>query len=217
MPAFAATETLKRLQQEYPAYSYREAALNPTNPRDRANSWEREIIRYFTANPAEAELIRERSTPTGPSLSIARPIRITNPACLACHSTPQAAPDSMLRLYGNANGFGWRLNEVVGAQIMSVPMSLPLNNADRATRIFVVGLGAVFFVLFVALNVMLSRSIVSPITQMASAADQISKGDLNLPEFADQGSDEVAALKQSFNRMRRSLTQAMKMLDGQKV
>src|SRR5258708_21698762 len=35
VPAVAATEAFNSLRQKYPAYSYKEATLNPTNPRDR--------------------------------------------------------------------------------------------------------------------------------------------------------------------------------------
>jgi hypothetical protein len=40
VPAFAATETLATLQKKYPEYGYKEATLNPTNPRDKAEPWE---------------------------------------------------------------------------------------------------------------------------------------------------------------------------------
>ena len=37
----------------------------------------------------------------------------------------------MVDLYGNSNGFGWQLNDVIGAQIVSVPMSVALDRANR--------------------------------------------------------------------------------------
>ena len=35
VPAYAATESFNYLRQKYPEYAYKEATLNPTNPRDR--------------------------------------------------------------------------------------------------------------------------------------------------------------------------------------
>src|SRR3546814_10803313 len=90
-------------------------------------------------------------------------------ACLACHSTPAAAPASMIALYGESNGFGWKLDEVIGAQIVSVPMSVPIENANRAFVTAMVSLVIVFAVLYLVLNIMLSRMIVGPITRMAKA------------------------------------------------
>jgi protein-histidine pros-kinase len=214
VPAYAATETLSELRKKYPEYGYKEATLNPTNPRNRAADWEVDVVTHFRNNSDTKEMIGERDTPTGRSLYIARPIQIGNQACLACHSVPSAAPKSMLSLYGEANGFGWKLNEIVGAQVVSVPMSVPIHNANRAFVTFMTSLFAIFVLVFVALNVMLSWLIVRPIHQMAQVADAVSTGDFDKAEFAEKGKDEIAVLGASFNRMRRSLQKAMQLIEG---
>ncbi len=214
VPAYAATETINELRKKHPDYSYKEATLNPTNPRNRATDWESDLVQTFRNTPARKEIIGERDTPTGRSLYIARPIQVKNPGCLACHSTPGAAPASMLKLYGEANGFGWKLNEIVGAQVVSVPMSLPIENAYRAFHTFMILLAAVFAAVFVVLNLMLSWMIVRPIHRMSRAADRVSTGDFELEEFSERGKDEIAVLGASFNRMRRSLQKAMQMIES---
>ena len=213
VPAFAATEIMNQLRKKYPGYAYKEAALNPTNPRDRAVEWEADIVNEFRSNPTRPEISGIRPTPTGTSLYLARPFQIKDPACLACHTTPEMAPAAMAKLYGPNNGFGWKQNEIIGAQIVSVPMSIPIENANRAFYTFIGSLAGVFVVLFIILNVMLSFLIVRPITQMSGAADKISTGDMDIPELADSGRDEVALLARSFNRMRRSLEKAITLID----
>jgi len=213
VPADAATETLNTLRKKYTDYGYKEATINPTNPRNRAGDWENDIIRIFRDRPDTTEIVGERATPTGPALYIARPIQIKNAACLSCHSTPEAAPATMLKLYGTANGFGWKHNEIVGAQIVSVPMSLPIQNARSAFLTFMGSLAAVFVLAFVVLNVMLTRIIVRPVARMSAAADEVSVGNFQVPEFAEGGRDEIAQLGRAFNRMRRSLQTAMKMIE----
>jgi len=214
VPAYAATETLNELRKKHPDYFYKEATLNPTNPRNRTTDWETDLVNQFRSRSELKELIGERDTPTGRALYIARPIQIVNPACLTCHSTPDAAPATMIKLYGPANGFGWKVNEVVGAQVVSVPMSLPLRNAQTAFYTFMVSLVSVFVVVFVALNVMLSWMIVRPIAHMSHAADQVSTGNFEIAEFPETGRDEIALLGRAFNRMRRSLQKAMQMIEG---
>ncbi|HXZ96600.1 MAG TPA: DUF3365 domain-containing protein [Burkholderiales bacterium] len=214
VPAYAATETLNELRKKYPDYAYKEAILNPTNPRDRTTDWEADLVNNFRNNADKKEFTGERDTPTGRSLYIARPLQIKNESCLACHSVPGAAPASMLKLYGEANGFGWKMNEIVGAQIVSVPMSLPIKNAQRAFSTFMISLFAVFAVVFVVLNLMLSWMIVRPIQTMSKAADQVSTGDFAIEEFSELGKDEIGLLGASFNRMRRSLQKAMQMIEG---
>jgi len=213
VPAFAATEIMNELRKKYPDYAYKEAALNPTNPRDRAVEWETDIVNDFRNNPDIPEISGTRMTPTGVSLFLARPFKIKDPACLACHTTAEIAPASMVKLYGSNNGFGWKLNEIIGAQVVSVPMSVPIQNANRAFYTFMASLTGVFVVLFIILNLMLSFMIVRPITVMSDAAERMSTGDLEIPEFDDSGRDEVSMLARSFNRMRRSLEKAISLID----
>jgi protein-histidine pros-kinase len=169
VPAFAATEIMNQLRKKYPDYAYKEAALNPTNPRDRAVEWEADIVTAFRNDPERGEISGTRITPTGMSLFLARPFQIKDPACLSCHTTAEMAPASMVRLYGTNNGFGWKLNEVIGAQVVSVPMSLPIQNANRAFYTFMASLTGVFVVLFVILNFMLSFMIVRPISRFPNS------------------------------------------------
>ncbi|MAP10478.1 MAG: signal protein, partial [Gammaproteobacteria bacterium] len=114
-----------------------------------------------------------------------------------------------------ANGFGWQLNDLVGAQIVSVPTSLPRAKAQRAF-LTVMGLVVAGFVLVaLVLNLLLRRIVVTPATEMANIAMQVSRGQLDAIELAEgDGKDEMSLLARSFNRMRRSLEKAMKMLEA---
>jgi HAMP domain-containing protein len=213
VPSYAATQNFNALREKYPQYTYKEAALNPTNPRDHATDWETDIIQAFRNNSDIKELTGIRITPTGESLYYARPIKIKNKGCLTCHSTTDAAPETMLKLYGVANGFGWKMEEVVGSQIVSVPLSLPLNKARKEFTIFMVSLVIIFALIFVVINIMLSQIVIKRVRDMAHVADEISTGNFEETEFKVSGKDEIADLSKSFNRMRRSLEKAMKMLD----
>jgi protein-histidine pros-kinase len=214
VPSYSATEVLGTLHTKYPEYAYKEATLNPTNPRDRATGWEVDIVNAFRNNAELKELVGERDTPTGKSLYISRPLRITNPACLQCHSSVEAAPKTMVDKYGPANGFGWQLNEVVGAQVVSVPMALPLQRADDNFKLFVGSLVAVFVVVGIVLNLMIWMVVVRPVTRLSELADRVSQGEMNAPEFTAASRDEIGVLTESFARMRASVVQAMKMLDS---
>src|SRR5277367_4183549 len=118
---YQATQNFLKLRQPHPAYTYKEATLNPTNPRDRAADWEGDLIQQFRNDPAAHEIAGERDTPMGRSLYLARPIRADS-ECLACHRAPSSAPATWIARYGRDNGFGWQLNETVGAHLVSVPL-----------------------------------------------------------------------------------------------
>ena len=161
VPSFSATEVLGKLRSNHPEFGYKEATLNPTNPRDRANGWEVDIVQAFRNEAELKEHVGQRDTPTGRSLYVARPLRISDAACLRCHSSVEAAPRSMVAKYGPANGFGWQMNEVVGAQIVSVPMSVPEAHAQQAFMVFMGTLAGVFALIFITLNIMLQRIVIA--------------------------------------------------------
>ena len=213
LPAYSATEVINGLRKKFPEYVYKEAAINPTNPRDRAVEWESDVISQFRNNPERLELIGERETPTGRSLYIARPIQIKDAACLVCHSTIEAAPKTLVDRYGTANGFGWQLNEIIGAQVVSVPTAVPNQRATAAYRTFMLSLAGVFILIGLALNLMLLAMVIQPVTKLSRLADQVSLGNMEVADFNARGKDEIGVLADSFNRMKKSLVQAMKMLE----
>jgi len=203
------------VRKKFPEYAYKEATLNPTNPSNRANDWEADIVNQFRSALEKPEVVGERDTPIGKSFYIARPIQIKQEDCLACHSTVDAAPKTLVEKYGPANGFGWKLNEVIGAQIVSVPTEVPIARANKAFVTFMVSLTAVFAFIFVALNVMLWYMVIRPVTRLSRLADQLSQGDnMEVADFKVTSRDEIGVLAQSFNRMKKSLAEAMKMLDA---
>jgi HAMP domain-containing protein len=213
IPFWAAQTNFRTLQQQFPEYSFRELALNPSNPSDRPTDWQADIIELFRRDPKLTEFVSERDTPAGPILSYSRPIKVADQSCLECHSTPSAAPSSMIDLYGPNNGFGWTLGDTVGAQIVSVPMRVPLERSNRAFVTMMIGLTAVFLVMLGLLNILLHYFIILPVRRISAVASEVSLGNMDAPEFVPRGRDEIASLADSFNRMRRSLANALKLLD----
>jgi HAMP domain-containing protein len=212
IPAFAATTTFNKVRKSYPEYSYKEATLNPTNPEDRASDWEADVIHELRDHPEQERVVGERPTPSGQALYLAHPIKV-DPACLECHSSPSAAPHAMLAVYGSANGFDWKPNEIVGAQIISVPMSVPVAIANQAFRSLLVMLILTLLLAILALDAGVYWLVIRPLRLVSESGDRISKGDKNVPPLVVSGKDEIASVVASFNRMRVSLTKALAMLE----
>jgi HAMP domain-containing protein len=213
VPAYAATEHFLHLHANRPDYSYQEATLNPTNLRDRATDWQADIIQRFRNEAGVSEISGERDTPMGRSLYLAKPIR-AKAECLGCHSTAAAAPATVIARYGSSNGFGWQAGDVVGAQVVSVPLANAEDRASRAFRAFLESLIAVFVALLLVVNLVLYFLVVRPVRRMAQIAERLSVGDGGAPDFPADGSKEIAALGRAFNRMRISLDKAMKLLEA---
>ena len=215
VPAYSATEIFNYLRESNPEYTYKEATLNPTNPRDRTVDWEADVVNAFRANDKLSEVTGEREGPLGRSLYLARPIKITDAGCLSCHTTPDVAPASVVKAYGTSNGYGWKLNEIIGAQIVTVPMAVPFTMAHTAFRTLLGSLVGVFVFILLILNVLLWLVVIRPIRKLSSMADAVSTGNFDVPEVAVTGHDEVSVLAGSFNRMRISLAKALKLLEDE--
>jgi HAMP domain-containing protein len=213
IPFYAATVTFDYLRKKYPDYSYKEAALNPSNLRDRAVDWEADLIGYFRSHTGEKELVGERDTPIGRMLYIAHPVTAEQ-ACLECHSNPAEAPPAIVKTYGSVNGFGWKANETVAAQIISVPMAVPIQIANAAFRTLVIYLILGFAILLAAMDAAVVFLVIRPVHRLSNMADRISSGDMGLPELPVHGRDEIAGLTASFNRMFVSLQKAFRLLNG---
>jgi protein-histidine pros-kinase len=212
VPAFSAGRMFTFLRQVYPEYKYREATLNPTNPADRAVDWEADIIRAFRRDPSQRESIGERDAPDGRVLYLARPLKAAE-ACLECHSTPDKAPSAMIRLYGSKNGFGWNVNEIIGAQIVSVPVTVPLELAAHSMGGVIWWMLGIAIAILVLLNAVVYFNVVRPLGRVTAVAKELSHGNLHVPEIPTPGRDEISDLAHSLNRINRSLVRAIGLLE----
>ena len=61
----------------------------------------RSLLHHFGSERAALERLPD----------LARPLRVSSPACLACHSSAASAPPTMTAKYGTVNGFGWQLDD----------------------------------------------------------------------------------------------------------
>jgi protein-histidine pros-kinase len=71
----------------------------------------------------------------------------------------------------------------------------------------------VFVAIMVILNILLRYVIIRPVVKVSAVANEVSMGNLEAEEYERPGKDEIASLSQSFNRMRRSLESALKLLE----
>lgn len=177
IPAFAAKETMRLFNAHFSGHSYREVALNPTNPADLAVGWEKTLLERYRSGAISGEYEQMVDSPNGPILNLARPLQITDVSCLACHGKTQDAPPGLLAKYGNLHGFGWKMQEIIGAQILSIPADEPMAKARAMYRGFIALLGGSFLLLFTALNIALYRLVLLPMSDANRQLQQIAEED----------------------------------------
>ncbi|ACK72048.1 putative sensor with HAMP domain [Gloeothece citriformis PCC 7424] len=216
VPGYSAREVFEdlRTRPDYRDFFYKEATLNPTNLRDKADEFESKIVEEFRTNNKLKEKVGFRSLPGGDIFYIARPIAITEESCLRCHSTPEVAPKSQLATYGAQNGFNWQMNEIVGAKMVSVPASRVLERARQLQFVVISVLSVFLLIAVILINIFLRMTITNPLRNMALLAKKVSTGDMTV-EFEHDSKDEIGVLAASLNRMKVSLQIAMNMIESE--
>ncbi|MBD2680583.1 MULTISPECIES: DUF3365 domain-containing protein [Nostoc] len=216
VPTFSSKEVFEnfRKKPEYKNFFHKDATLNPTNLADKADTFETELVQRFRNEPNTLEITGFRDLPEGEVFYIAQPLKITQQQCLRCHSTPDQAPKSQLATYGSENGFGWKLNDIVSAQVISVPSEEIFANAKR-TWILIMGLLITIFAIIIFLiNFLIKKAVIQRIKRIEKIAQRVSTGDMTA-DFEEISNDEIGGLAEAFNRMKSSLRIAMDILNNQ--
>ena len=208
VPAFSARSVFGNLRGDsgFENFFYKEAASNPTAPQDRADAWETEVLMRFRNDRTLKESSGFRTLNGQLVFYNARPMVVGDPACLTCHTTPETAPPAMVQRYGPIDGFGWKLNDVVAAQIVYVPAAEVYGRSWTTwVSVMVISIGS-FALAVLAFNLLLRRNVVKPIGQMAELARRISADEID--EMAPkslakmtQRSDELGEMARVFERM----------------
>lgn len=121
--------------------------------------------------------------------------------CVDCHNRH---PDSKRH--------DFRLGDVMGGLVVSVPLVRPLADAASNAVALTVGLAAVFALVLFVVSAIQWAFISKPLLRLEHAADQISLGELETPVVVES-KDEVGSLAKAFERMRVSLSRAMASLE----
>lgn len=216
VPSFAAQTVFRHVGGSDSGYTYRESALNPTNPQDRSTPFEVDLVRRFQDRKDLAELTGLTTAGGGSAFYVARPFRISDPRCLACHSTPAAAPPAMLAKYGSSNGFNWTMGDTVGVQLLTIPVAMQFQGVLRLVALLSGGLMLVFTAAYFALSRALDATVVGPLRALTAAADQASRTPDAAPDPPHGGAQEIIDLTGAIERLRCSLHKALERLGEQR-
>jgi len=216
IPNFSVREVFEKFRStpQFDQFFYKDASLNPTNRRDLADDFEATLLQRFQNDANLKELSGFHTAFEGKVFYIARPLTITNQNCLQCHSDPKLAPKSQIATYGDKNGFGWKLNQIVAAQIVLVPADAVLAQMYRSLLLMLGVLFGILSLMFLFINFLLKKVIIQRIRRIAKTANAISTGDLNM-NFEEPSKDEIGGVAIAINRLRSSLKIAMDLLHSQ--
>jgi HAMP domain-containing protein len=216
VPSYAAQAVFENVNknQLYSHYSYKEPALNPMNIDDLATDDERRIIAFFQANPSLSKVSGQIRTRGELIHYFAEPLRVNSNSCLVCHSTPERAPASLVARYGRNHGFGWKLNDLIGIQLVQVPLQSIQIGVRRTILAATLGLLLALIILAMLTNAILDKILLAPMRCVSHKANEASLDPTAVEFDESRRSDEIGELAKSLERMRQSLLIAMRMLKG---
>ncbi|MEM6254674.1 MAG: DUF3365 domain-containing protein [Cyanobacteria bacterium P01_D01_bin.156] len=213
VPAYSAREVFEgfRTADEYQDFSYKEATLNPTNPKDQADNFETQLVNEFRQDETIRELTGYRTINGAKLLYISRPLKVEQESCLQCHGRPADAPQSMIKTYGKTNGFGWKVGEIVAAQTVYVPSVEVFGQGNRYLLLVLAIFSSVFAVIISVINRLLKTTVINPLGQLNKLIRDISLGQrVTLPDSANDTTgiskltgrtDEPGQLARAFEHM----------------
>ena len=199
VPGFGARTVFEgfRGSQAFTDYLYKEAAPNPTNPRDLADPFEADLVDKFEADASLTAESGFRRVKGRDLFYTAAPLRIRKADCLSCHTTPEMAPAAMVAKYGD-HGFGWKLGQTIATQIVYVPAT-QVRAQGRNLALLVLGLfAAVFAVALVALNLLMRRTVLRPLHHLALATEAVGSA----TDDGDPTDDDTAAVDRQLTGLR---------------
>lgn len=216
VPSYSVREVFEimRKNPEYQNMFYKDATLNPTNMRDKADDFETEIVEKFRQDNNLKKMQGFRTLAGQKIYYTAIPIQITEPKCLRCHSTPEVAPKNLIATYGDKNGFGWKLNEIVGAQMMFIPAQDVIDVRKQYLSLTMQIFVGIFVITLIVIN-LLMKTIVNTLRPMVMMAQNISADNLRVTEGQEpdiksldkiaRRSDELGQLGRVFQSMIREI------------
>jgi HAMP domain-containing protein len=162
----------------------------------------RHALEDLVRNPDQAEEIVIDHGKDARFISVTADIASAQ-GCVDCHNKMTESPKH-----------DFRLGDVMGGLVISVPLSRSLNDASNNALVLALGLIGVFAAVLLVVGWIQWAFISKPLLRLEQAADQISLGEIETPIVADS-KDEVGDLAKAFERMRVSLARAMESLDRQ--
>ena len=125
------------------AVTIRFASDNPRNPLNKADKNESKLLEQFNKNQLQeyVEIIKKEDETI---LYYVLPTKRTTQKCMRCHSEPSLAPQGLVALYGDKNGFHEKVGNIRAILSTSYPLDKDLEIASNTFYL----LSAVTFLIF---------------------------------------------------------------------
>ena len=196
----AAMQAVKQYQSSWheDTFQYRRVALNPVEPKDRADGFEAGLVRLLAANPRLAQTEQEIRDKGVTYHVLATPITVSQERCLSCHGASKEASASRVKRYGHRAATGWKLRQVVGADIIYTPSDYPRSQAAAAFWAVTRSVAVLALICSIMLILRAHYLVARPVREMLATSEAIQRGEWPRRPVRYSG-DELGALASSFH------------------
>ncbi|MFH1883127.1 MAG: DUF3365 domain-containing protein, partial [Planctomycetota bacterium] len=204
--SFVARSIFEKVRKKFPDYIIKFSSDDPRNPRNQAGPEELEMIKYFNNNP-DVKTWRGQFWLNGEAHLAVFSARRMKEKCLRCHGDPKDAPQSLLELYGDEDGFHRPVGEVVALDTVAIPVAkykfAATMQAVKISLLALTGLGFLLVAVYYAFHGLVGRKLAAISEHFKNAAAQENGSLVSRIDYA--GDDEIGVLAGSFNKMAENL------------
>lgn len=189
-------------------YVIRSVSDNPLNPKNAPQPLENELLTQFRSQPQLQNIQIEGELGGVPMLVASAPMK-SKKGCMRCHGAPSDAPQEIVDVYGTGDGYNYKLGDTVGLSVIGVPLA-DVNAVAWKRSLYSMALLTVLFgVTLSIINILVRRSLISPILEITNVAHEVAKGHIDRT-IEMQRNDEIGDLARSVELLRRSFSQLFK-------
>ncbi len=207
--SFFTASIFNMVNEKMPDFKLRQVAYNPINPKNNPTPEEAKIINFMRAsNTKEYSGVIESN---GQRYFVSAFGKVAEAGCMQCHSTREAMPKSLVAKYNPQYDPNWKVGELVGAVIVSVPFETIILKAQLNGLVRGLGVFGIFLAITLFIILALDRLVFKPIEELQRKAEEIAKGNVDEP-IEVKSDDEIGKLAEAFERMRVSIKKVMDLL-----
>ena len=193
---------MRRFAIKFPNFIYRRVAIDPLNPKNKADRFEEGFIRQLSGNPGVEKDWKGLVAKDDKTYFLHYKAIAMEEPCQMCHGDPSRAPKSLLVRYGKVHGHYWKTGDIVGLESIAIPVDETFYQIRQAAFfIFLLGLTGMS-VLFLVLNYFYYVVATRPLKRVSSFFKGVVSGQKGLEvKFDVKRHDEIADLAESFHQM----------------
>ena len=189
-------------------YYYKECALNARSPENEADLDEKQFLAELNKDPDLKIRSEIRYIGGKASYVVLRRGETMEASCLRCHSTPEASPEDLVKIYGAEKSFHRNEGDIISA----ISIRIPLSEAYQNSNLISAELGALLLALLTGLYLfqfwITKRLVFKPLSNIHRKSIELSLSDEYLGEAIPLPKGrELRELTEAFNKMSRSLKQ----------